>query len=62
MFVCVCVCLTEREKVEKRVKKQALVHSPDSCEQTPSKAKDEVSHVGAILLGGISQAQIGHIV
>lgn len=33
-----------------------MVHSPDGFEQTPSKAKDEMSHVGAILLGGTRRA------
>lgn len=32
---------------------EAMVQSPDGFKQTPSKAKDEVNHLGAILLEGI---------
>lgn len=41
-----------------------MVHNPGGFEQAPSKAKDEMSHGGAILLeiGGISWAWIGHMV
>lgn len=41
-----------------------MVHNPGGLEQTPSKAKDEMSRVGAMLLeiGGIIQAWIGHMV
>lgn len=39
-----------------------MVPSPDGFEQTPSKAKDEMSHRGAISLGGIRRAWIGHTV
>lgn len=38
-----------------------MVHGPDGFKQTPSKAKDDMSHLGAILLGGIRQAWIGHM-
>lgn len=39
-----------------------MVHSPDGFEQTPSKAKDEMSHLGVILLGGLRLTWTGHMV
>lgn len=45
------VCEKERGREEKSV--EAMVQSPDGFKQTPSKAKDEVNHLGAILLEGI---------
>lgn len=45
------VCEKERGREEKSV--EAMVQSSDGFKQTPSKAKDEVNHLAAILLEGI---------
>lgn len=49
------VCEKERGRAEGREEKsvEATVQSPDGFTQTPSKAKDEVNHLGAILLEGV---------
>lgn len=59
-----CVCEQERwmEKKDESVRVKETVHGPDGFEQTPSKAKDEMSHVGATLPGGIRHAWFGHVV
>lgn len=47
-----CVRARERERREE-MSVEAGVQSPDGFMQTPSKAKDEVNHLGAILLEGM---------
>lgn len=46
-------CVWEKEEKGEQERVKGLVHRPDGFKQTPSKAKDEMSHLGAILLGGI---------
>lgn len=46
------VCVRKRER-ERRKSVEAMVHRPDGFKQTPSKAKDEMNHLGAILLEGV---------
>lgn len=46
------VCVRKKER-ERRKSVEAMVHRPDGFKQTPSKAKDEMNHLGAILLEGV---------